>query len=503
MLRTFNRIYQCSLLLMVVGLCAGLALAQNTFNSGSTGANGAFSPTSLPTGCTRSGSSITCDLPPNGIFNFTTFDLPSGNTLRFNRNARNTPAIILASGNCALGGYIDLIGEGGSTTLNGFGLRPRGGRGAVGGYDGGSGGVLANLYRNGVNGDGPGGGGGGKENGAARGGGGGGANFLAGAAGASSVAALIGAGGRPYGSFSLPVIGGSGGGGAPAVLTDSSGAGGGGGGGAILIACSGSMTLNNFEIDAYGGRGDYYSSLGAASGGGGGGGIRLMATTIMGVPGGNVSVYLDVRGGSSYSLNNGNSGGDGGAGFVRVEAFNFNSFTPRLENDPNNVSGIYFQGTPPPSLNLGASPTLRITTVAGVNVPTDPKGTFNNAPDIPFTAAPANPVTLGIAAANIPLGTRATVILTPETGEITTVQSTPLAGTVAASTATASVTLPQGRSLLNAIVTIEANAQTAGLAPEFIQGERVKQIKIAAQLGGASEIVYVTESGKEIRAKSE
>jgi hypothetical protein len=503
MLRTFNRIYQCSFLLMLAGLCAGLALAQNTFNSGSTGANGAFSPTSLPTACTRSSSTITCDLPPNGIFNFTTFDLPRGNTLRFNRNARNTPAIILASGNCALGGYIDLIGGNGSTSRSGFGLRPIGGRGAVGGFDGGGGGVLADLYRNGVNGDGPGGGGGGKENGAARGGGGGGANFLAGAAGASSVAALIGAGGRPYGSFSLPVIGGSGGGGAPALLTDSSGAGGGGGGGAILIACSATMTLSSFQIDAYGGRGDYATSLGAASGGGGGGSIRLMATTITGVPdGAGISGYLDVRGGSSYSLNNGNSGGDGGTGFVRVEAFNFNSFIPRLEPDPN-LSGIYFQGTPPTSLNLGASPTLRITTVAGVNVPTDPKGTFNNAPDIPFTAAPANPVTLGISAANIPLGTRATIILTPETGAITTVQSTPLAGTVAASTATASVTLPQGRSLLNAIVTIEANAQTAGLAPEFIQGERVKQIKIAAQLGGASEIVYVTESGKEIRAKSE
>lgn len=501
MLRTFNRIYQCSLLLMVVGLCAGLALAQNTFNSGSTGANGAFSPTSLPTGCTRSGSSITCDLPPNGIFNFTTFDLPSGNTLRFNRNARNTPAIILASGNCALGGYIDISGENGSTS-NGFGLRPRGGRGWVGGFDGGGGGRIADLYRNGVNGDGPGGGGGGKENGAARGGGGGGANFLAGGAGASSVAALAGAAGRPYGSFSLPVIGGSGGGGAPANGTISNGydgAGGGGGGGAILIACSGTMTINGLGIDAYGGRGTYQSSV--ASGGGGGGGIRLIATAITGASATNRSASFDVRGGDGGQPNNTENGGNGGAGFVRIEAFNFSNFIPQIYPDAN--LGIYFQGTPPPSLNLGASPTLRITTVAGVNVPTDPKGTFGNTPDIPFTAAPANPVTLGIAAANIPLGTRATIILTPETGAITTVQSTPLAGTVAASTATASVTLPQGRSLLNAIVTIEANAQMAGLAPEFIQGERVKQIKIAAQLGGASEIVYVTESGKEIRAKSE
>src|SRR2546426_1003989 len=63
------------------------ALAQ-TFNSGSTGADGPFNPT----------ANTTLALPPNGVFNFTTINIPSGVTVRFTRNATNTPVTMLASG---------------------------------------------------------------------------------------------------------------------------------------------------------------------------------------------------------------------------------------------------------------------------------------------------------------------------------------------------------------------------------------------------------------------
>jgi len=132
-----------------------------------------------------------------------------------------------------------------------------------------------------------------------------------------------------------------------------------------------------------------------------------------------------------------------------------------------------------------------------------PRGTFGNAPDIPFATAPTNPVTVGLQASNIPLDTMVTVILTPESGVSSTAQSTPLAGALASSTATASVTLPQGRSLLNATVTIDISASTASLSPKFIDGERVQRVEIAAAYGAGSQITYITESGKRIGRRAE
>jgi len=53
----------------------------------SDGSDGAFHPT----------GSITLDLPDDGVFNFTTIDIPTGVTVRFRHNAADTP-VILSSG---------------------------------------------------------------------------------------------------------------------------------------------------------------------------------------------------------------------------------------------------------------------------------------------------------------------------------------------------------------------------------------------------------------------
>src|SRR5262245_14003597 len=85
--------------LEMVGLAMMLGTATpapaQTFTSGSTGADGAFNP---PTGTT------TLTLPPGGVFNFTTINIPAGATVRFTRNASNTPVTMLASGNVTIGG---------------------------------------------------------------------------------------------------------------------------------------------------------------------------------------------------------------------------------------------------------------------------------------------------------------------------------------------------------------------------------------------------------------
>ena len=84
---------------LVVIIClAGIpkpAQAQNNFSSGSTGADGAFSPIAHQT----------VQVPDSGVFNYTTVSIPAGVTITYARNARNTPVTILATGQLAFSGH--------------------------------------------------------------------------------------------------------------------------------------------------------------------------------------------------------------------------------------------------------------------------------------------------------------------------------------------------------------------------------------------------------------
>lgn len=66
---------------MVLSLCAAAPSLAQTFNSGSTGSLGAFAPT----------INTTIALPPDGVLNYTTVNIPSGVTVTFTPNAANTP----------------------------------------------------------------------------------------------------------------------------------------------------------------------------------------------------------------------------------------------------------------------------------------------------------------------------------------------------------------------------------------------------------------------------
>lgn len=129
----------------LIGLTATPVTAQ--FNSGSTGADGAFNPTCTPTPCT-----VTVTLPASGVFNFTTVDIPADVTVRLTHNAANTPVTILATGDVNIAGTIDVSGQ--DTGI--FGIP---GRGGPGGFDGGAGGNITTSLT-GTPGLGPGGGGG-------------------------------------------------------------------------------------------------------------------------------------------------------------------------------------------------------------------------------------------------------------------------------------------------------------------------------------------------------
>ncbi len=96
---------------------------------------------------------------------------------------------------------------------------------------------------------------------------------------------------------------------------------------------------------------------------------------------------------------------------------------------------------------------VSIVSVDGGAAPPAPQGSFDVPPDITLSPAVTNPVTVTLQASNVPVDTVIAVTVTPEGGSPTTVNSTPLSGTLASSTATASVTVPPGNSIVSAAAT--------------------------------------------------
>jgi hypothetical protein len=473
--------------LFFVSVCISPSMAL-AFNSGSTGADGAFSPT----------VNTELELPPSGVFNFTTVNIPSGVTVTFKRNATNTPVVWLASGNVTIAGSVSLIGRdapavgaSGDGNLGDDGLP---GVGGPGGYDGGRGGQVDGVAANrrGGSGLGPGAGGGGifYSSSYVLGGGGGGY----GAAGANNVgwtsygiqasSGNTGTGGPGYGSsVLLPLIGGSGGGGGAAGV-NYGGSGGGGGGGAILIASSGTVNISG-SVLAYGGTSGASNgvSSGGTGGGGSGGAIRIVATTISG----NGTIQATGRAAQSSALSSTNNGGAGGDGRVRLEA---EAMTRTAATTPAYTTSI------PGPLFIVSAPTLTITSVGGVNAPVSPTG---NA-DINLPANTPNPVTVVLTATGVPPGNVVKLTVTPATSTPIVVTSPALAGTNSSATATVSVTLPPGPSVMSATTTYTIVASLGDAMSTYAEGERVEKIELVASLGGPSKMKLITVSGKEFPA---
>ena len=220
-----------------LGALLGTSHAQ-PFNSGSDGSLGALVVT----------TNTTLTTPTNGVFNYTTITVSNGATLRFTRNALNTPVHLLATGDVTINGTIDVSGSQGNTFVGGVG-----GPGGFNGGDPGTGGYGPGAGKPGDNSQNPSGAGGGSYA----------------TVGPNSATTNKGS---TYGSrLVVPLTGGSGGGGA--VI----GAGGGGGGGAILIASSAQITVSGAVRADGGNRGS-----GSVQNGGSGGAIRLVAPRVVG-----------------------------------------------------------------------------------------------------------------------------------------------------------------------------------------------------------------------------
>jgi hypothetical protein len=380
-----------SLAVGVALLVSPVVVRAQTFTSGSTGGDGALSPA----------ASVQLSIPPDGVFNFTTINIPAGVTVSFATRAgvRQPPITWLATGNVVVAGRIDVSGRVGGAGGTGTQLFGNGGVAGPGGFDGGAG-------SNGLDG----------VSGAAGLGPGGGLPGSATAFPGHAGHLLAGpgvSGGHPYGDARLvPLIGGSGGGGGASQLFGLTGGGGGGGGGALLIASSGTITVTG-SIAATGGSGG--ASSGPGGGSGSGGAVRLVATTLAG------SASIDVNGGPGAS-----------PGRIRIEAMT-NGMTLT-----GGIAGGVTVGAPDVlALSLVG---LRIAAVAGVPAPMAPGGSYS-APDVILPAGTASPITVVVEASQIPLGTTIAVTATPLSGTPVLAISTPLAGTPSAATATATLAI--------------------------------------------------------------
>lgn len=435
------------------------------FDSGSTGADGDFAPT----------TNTALQIPESGIFNYGSVTIPSGVMITFKKNSKNTPVTILATGDVVINGTISVNGSDGNYIV--------GSVGGPGGFDGGVGGVTAQTGRRG---EGPGGGTGGtgrSDSYYCAGGGGGGGYGANGSAGTTACSAYPGgAGGTAYGNERiLPLIGGSGGGGGGGSNLYNA-RGGGGGGGSIVIASSGTITISG-SITANGGNGTSGdNSYPGGSGGGSGGSIRLIANTIAG--NGTLSATAGSGGGSSWA-----PGGSGGLGRIRLEASNM--LRTSATNPPFSMGYPY--AVVPQNM-----PLLAITSVGGVNVPEAPKGSFG-LPDVMLPYNTTNPVTAVVTGANIPVGTTVTVKAIPSVGTSVSASSA-LSGTDASSTASVQLNISKAYpSLITASVTFQL--ASLGIGPIYAEGERVDKIRVETAIGKGSTVIYITESGREIPIK--
>lgn len=486
-------------LLMLTAIAVPLA-GQAAFDSGSTGSDGALSPT----------VNTAIQLPESGVLNYTSVNIPSGVTVSFIKNTTNTPVYLLAKSDVTIAGTISVTGgDAKSTGTYGDGaLADDGipGVGGPGGYDGGRGGTedlqqRATIIRGGT-GLGPGGGAGGIE----------GSNACT----ATRYYPYVGTGGgyatdayamyviyncgsprtplgKAYGSSLLqPLLGGSGGGGGRGGTTYP-GTGGGGGGGALLLASSGTITING-SIDATGGDSGgggnwYYSSPTGAGGqgaGGSGGAIRLMANTIKGTG----SLYAN---GGCTNYNNSRRQGcgsdgsysqiGGAPGRIRLEA---NAITFTGTQQPNYVKDV------PGPVFIADAPALRIASVAGSTVPANPTG---NA-DVTLPSTTTGPVDVVLQTTNVPTGNTITVRLVPAKGEPTEVLSPAITGTTASGTASVKVTLPSGPSTLQATTTYTVVLAGSLDLSRFANNEAVEKVEVTVPLAGEPRYKLLTATGK-------
>src|SRR5258708_5361435 len=169
-----------------------------------------------------------------------------------------------------------------------------------------------------------------------------------------------------------------------------------GGGGAILIAASGTITVNNY-CHANGGNGYYVDASG--------GGIRLVANQIQG------SGTIQALG--NYG-NNANL-----PGRIRLEG---NTVSSNLFINP--YTGTVQPANPPVIFPATNASTVTIVSIGGLASPADPKTAMNASGNDHVILATTNTVTIQLQTANFPTNGVVNVYIKPRNAQQTILQAT-------------------------------------------------------------------------------
>jgi hypothetical protein len=100
---------------------------------------------------------------------------------------------------------------------------------------------------------------------------------------------------------------------------------------------------------------------------------------------------------------------------------------------------------------------------------------------------------------NVPLGNTITIIANPPAGAPQSFVSGAIVGSLANGTATTSVDIPPGNSVLLATLSFAVSGAQAQQLSALTNGEPVVQVELAARLGdGAQALTLITESGRRV-----
>lgn len=218
----------------------------------------------------------------------------------------------------------------------------------------------------------------------------------------------------------MPLIGGSGGSGDDngEVLSGAAG------GGAILVASNTTVTIaSSGAVQARGGSGHGIDGN-RQSGAGAGGAIRIVADAVT------VSGILNAEGGQG--------GNWGGPGRIRIEANTIQGNGPINPSASTAVAGTTALVWPE-----DLSPVIRVTSIGTAPVPTDPSPRLPTS-DVDLDVT--NPITITIAAENVPTDWNMTVRVTPIDGTQQTATAVFMSGDLSSSTWQAQITVPIGKS---------------------------------------------------------
>jgi len=422
----------------LVGLLTPSIVYAQTFNSGSTGADGALDTATMPCNSEARGRVCHVQLPPDGVLNFTSVNVAGGDIVVFTRNLRNTPVYLLAQGPVTIEGTIDVNSH--------FERTP-----GPGGYHGG-----AWPYQSmGLPGFGP------------------------------------GAGPQPsgypngiwVGPLSLvPLIGGSGGRGGQCEAFSNVGQEGTGGGGAIAIASSTSVTITG-RISAKSEGGFFNPGCGGNWGFGSGGAIRIVGSSVT------VSGTLTAESGYQCGWGWCSSPNPSSAGVIRIEAplgalaFNGGS-TPAAV-----LSTIY------PTIVSPAPPTLSILSVGGYPVPSYSGQRFDTVDLLLPTQLP-DPIHVVAAASNIPIGTQ--VGISFGTGNVGTVVPGTLSGTLESSTTTVQVSGLNRTALAYLFVSATFSVPQSAANANPSGADHVERARVTAAPGAAPAVTFLRSDGTAI-----